>query len=388
MRKILIFIVCVLVFVSALSINTFAVSGVPSVLPASTWSSVDPSRIEFRVDQSFPAVSVSSFSNTIESHTMPWLTKAEYSSAVGNTCAHLVTSFETDYSGGSVQAKVVSVKIPFGFRYQLSGALYFAGEFISANFTDSSGNAVTFALPTARVYYLDEAGNEKSRVLNRIAGDNSVTSFEYYIKDFVATITGIEFQFNYTNASAVVDNTITAYFNMYLSQIYVEHAKDVDPVLIPPKIEIPPDIQQIEDDYQHAIDDLSSDVDLNTPDILSILGSLVTDFHSVEMTLALSWWGQLFSRLFTVGVVKTIFYVFAMVSVSSVILGLTLPSWILGNETASRSASDSDSKSNTVSVITTTDEKGRSSTKTVVTKSYSTASSNNSSRNSSRRRRG
>ena len=372
MRKILIFIVFALVFVSALSINIFAVTGVPSVLPASTWSSVDPSRIEFRVDQSFPAVSVSSFTNTIESHTMPWLTKAEYSSAVGNTCAHLVTTFETDYSGGSVQAKVVSVKIPFGFRYQLSGDLYFAAEFLSSYFSDSSGNAVTFGLPTARVYYLDDAGNEKSRVLNRVAGDTSVTSFEYYIKDFVATLTGIEFLFNYTNASAVVDNSISAYFNMYLSQIYVEHAKDVDPVLIPPKIEIPSDIQKIEDDYQHAIDDLYSDADLNSSDILSILGSISSDFHSADISASILWWGRLFTGLFNVGVVKTIFYVFAMVSVVSVILGLTLPSWIIDR----KSSSDLNGESETVSQIKTYGDTGEVHEKVVVTRS-STSSSRN-----------
>lgn len=388
MRKILIFFVCVLVLVCVLSINTFAVSGVPSVLPASTWSSVDPSRIEFRVDQSFPAVTVSSFSNTIVSHSMPWLTKAEYSSAVGNTCAHLVTTFETDYSGVSVDPRVVSVKIPFGFRYQLSGTIYFAVEFLSEYFTDSNGNAVSFALPTARVYYLDDAGNEKSRLLNRIAGNTSVTSFEYYLKDFVAIITGIEFQFNYTNAGVVVDNSITAYFNMYLSQIYVEHAKDVDPVLIPPKIEIPSDIQKIEDDYQQSIDDLYSQVDLNSAGILSILDSITSDFHSADIFSAITWWGRLFTGIFNVGAVKTIFYVFAMVSVVSVILGLTLPSWIVGNESASRNSSDSDSNSRTVSVITTYDGRGGSSTKTVVTRSQSSASSNNSSRSSSKRRRG
>lgn len=358
MRKILIFVVFALVFVCALAINTFAVSGVPSVLPASTWSSVDPSRIEFRVDQSFPAVSVSSFSNTIVSHSMPWLTMAQYSSAVGNTCANLVTTFETDYSGGSVQPKVVSVKIPFGFRYQLSGSIYFAAEYPSAYFTDSSGNAVNFSSVSARVYYIDESGNEKSRVLNKVKGNNTFLSSEYYVHDFTATVTGIELQFFYSDSSTVVDNSIIAYFNMYLSGIYVEHAKDVDPVLIPPKIEIPSDIQKTEDDYQQAIDDLYLDADLNSSAILSILDSISSDFHSLEISSAILWWGSFLTRLFNVGAVKTIFYVFAMVSVVSVILGLTLPSWM------------------------------RISTKTVVTKTSSTASSNNSSRNASQGRRG
>lgn len=375
MRKILIFLACVIVFVCALSINTFAVSGVPSVLPASTWSSVDPSRIEFRIEQSYPAVSVSSFSNTIVSHSMPWLTKAEYSSAVGNTCAHMVTTFETDYSGGSVQPRVVSVKIPFGFRYQLSGTMYFAAEFLSEYFTDSNGNAVSFALPTARVYYLDDAGNEKSRVLNRIAGDTSVTSFEYYIKDFVATLTGIEFQFNYTNASAVVDNTISAYFNMYLSQIYVEHAKDVDPVLIPPQISIPPDITDIEHNYHEGLGGLFSGADMHKSDVLSILGSLVSDFHTPEMEAAIFWWGDLFSHLFTVGAVKTIFYVFAMVSVVSVILGLSMPLLF----TDRKSSSESNSDSEVVSEIETHNN-GKVDRKVVVTRTRSISSNNTKSR--------
>ena len=258
MRKILIFFVCALVFVCALSINISAVSGVSSALPASTWSSVDPSRIEFRVDQSFPSVSVSSFSNTIVSHSMPWLTMAQYSSAVGNTCANLVTTFDPDYSGGSVQPKVVSVKITFGFRYQLSGSLYFAAEYPSAYFTDSSGYAVTFSSVSARVLYLDDAGSEKSRVLNKVKGNNTFLSSEYYVHDFVATITGIELQFFYSDSSTVVDNSISAYFNMYLSQIYVEHAKDVDPVLIPPQISIPPDITDIEHNYHEGLGGLFS----------------------------------------------------------------------------------------------------------------------------------
>lgn len=265
--------------------------------------------------------SVISSSKMILDHKMSWRSLFPY---LGDSAAHLVFDLGLDDVSDNYLFDNCEITIPFSFGFALDGDFYFALEAVNAYVSLVGGSLLDFDFIVCRLNG-DFAG-QSSISIPKIDSSSFATNrrVEFYGTDLVGTVSSLSLRFVRNSKSAydehLIDHNSSCYFDLYLSSICAGITE-----LIPSVISVPDNIIGIEDQYIQSIDDLYSD-DWDASSILDVLSSLSSDFRGADMAMAFSWWQRAFTGVTLVEPLKTIFYVFLLVTVVKVILGLNPPS--------------------------------------------------------------